>query len=79
MKMNIYKEEKILASIAGENSLINFFKNKNNIIYTIEPNIKTEGRHILKYVFEDNSFIIGIGDIIAEAILNEYRTELVDE
>jgi len=79
MTINIYKENKLLVSIPGENPLTDFFKNKNSITYTIEPNIKTEGRHILKYVFEDNSFNISIGDIMAEAILNEYRMELIDE
>jgi hypothetical protein len=79
MKINIYKDEKIFISVSGQNALTDFFKNKNSITYTIEPNIKTEGRHILKYVVEDNSFIISIGDIMAEAILNEYRMELIDE
>jgi len=78
MKINIYKDEKILISLFGQNA-INFFKNKDNLTYTIEPNTKTEGRHFLKYVFEEHTFNIDINDTIAEAILNEYRFELINE
>jgi len=78
MKINIYKDEKILISVFGQNA-INFFKNKDNLTYTIEPNTKTEDRHFLKYVFEEHTFNVEINDTIAEAILNEYRFEFINE
>jgi hypothetical protein len=78
MKINIYKDEKILISVFGQNA-INFFKNKDNLTYTIEPNTKTEDRHFLKYVFEGHTFNVEINDTIAEAILNEYRFEFINE
>jgi hypothetical protein len=79
MKINIYKDEKIFISVSAQNDMIDFFKNKNSITYTIEPNIETKGRHFLKYVFEENTFNAGINDTMAEAILNEYRFELINE
>jgi hypothetical protein len=79
MTINIYKENSILLSIPGDNSLVTFFKNKNDIKYTIEPNTKTEGRHVLKYAFDKQEYSVSISDIMAESILNEYRTEWVDE
>jgi hypothetical protein len=83
MKINIYKDEKIFISVSGQNAT-NFFKNKDNLTYTIEPNTiepntKTEERHLLKYVFEEHTFNVGINDAMAEAILNEYRFELINE
>ena len=78
MKINIYKDEKIFISVSGQNAT-NFFKNKDNLTYTIEPDTKTEGRHFIKYVFEENTFNVGINDAMAEAILNEYRFELINE
>jgi hypothetical protein len=79
MTINIYKEDSILLSIPGDNSLVTFFKNKNYIKYTIEPNTKTEGRHVLKYTFDKQEYSVSISDIMAESILNEYRTEWVNE
>jgi hypothetical protein len=79
MKINIYKNDEILLSIPGENTLTNFFKNRESVTYTIEPNPKIESRHILRYVFQNKDFAVGIDDIMAESILNEYRTEQVDE
>ena len=79
MKINIYKDEKIIISVSGQYALNNFFKNKDNLTYTIEPNTKTEERHFLKYVFEEDTFYVEINDTMAEAILNEYRFELINE
>jgi hypothetical protein len=79
MTINIYKEDSMLLSIPGDNSLVTFFKNKNDIKYIIEPNTKTEGRHVLKYTFDKQEYSVSISDIMAESILNEYRTEWVNE
>jgi hypothetical protein len=79
MTINIYKNNIILLTISEHNDLVNFFKNKENIKYEITPNLKTDGRHILKYTIEDKKYIIGISDIVAECILNDYRLEWIDE
>jgi len=79
MTINIYKKENLILSLPGENVLVSFFKNRENTTYTIESNIKKEATHILKYFFEGNSYSVIINDIIAESILNEYRTEWVNE
>jgi hypothetical protein len=79
MKVNIYKDNNIFIMIDGENSLINFFKNIDNVKYTIEPNIKIDGRHILKYTLDNVDYGVSIGDVMAESILNEYKVELTDE
>jgi hypothetical protein len=79
MTINIYKENNIFITINGENPLVNFLKNIDSVKYTIEPNKNVDNRHILKYMFDNVEYIIGIGDVVAESILNEYRIELLDE
>jgi hypothetical protein len=79
MKVNIYKENNIFIMINEENSLVNFFKNIDNLKYTIEPNINIDGRHILKYVLDNIEYVVSVGDVVAESILNEYRIEFLDE
>ena len=79
MTINVYKEDNVFIKINGENSLVNFFKNIDSVKYTIEPNTNVDNRHILKYMLDNVEYIIGIGDVVAESILNEYRIELLDE
>jgi hypothetical protein len=79
MKINIYKEDTLYIIVNGENGLSHFFKNIDNLEYTIEPHPENIERHVLKYTLDGENFNIGISEVIAESILNEYRTEFIDE
>jgi hypothetical protein len=80
MKIIIYKDEEPTIRIPESAAvLFTFFKNKDVIKYEITPHELSSNKHILKFTFEDKDFNVGIEDLLAESILNEYRTELVDE
>lgn len=79
MKINIYKDGNLYIIINGENGLSNFFKNVDNVEYTIEPHPENLERHILKYTLGNENFNIGISEVVAESILNKYRLEFINE
>ena len=80
MKIIVYINEEPTISIPeGVGPLFTFFKNKDVIKYEIIPHELYSHKHILKFTFEGEDFNVGIEDPLAECILNEYRTELVDE
>ena len=79
MKINVYKEDSLYIIINGDNGLSHFFKNIDGLDYTLEPNPQNSERHILKYTIEGEEFHVGVSEVIAESILNEYRIEIVDE
>jgi len=81
MNFNIYKDEKIFISFtATKNPLAIFFINKESIAnYEISPDMSAENRHYLTYSFNKKDYSLNINSNMAEAVLNNYRTELVDE
>jgi hypothetical protein len=81
MKINIYKENEIFYWLTGErNPLAAFFINRNSINdFTITPNVVDNNRNFLKYSFDGKNNIVDIDNIIAEAILNNYRVEFLKD
>jgi len=79
MKINIYKGNSLYIIINGENGLSHFFKNIDDLEYTLEPNPENPERHMLKYTLGDEKFNIGISEVVAESILNKYRAEFINE
>jgi hypothetical protein len=81
MKINVYKDESLFISFTGKNNpLAIFFINKESIIdYKINPDLSAEDRHDLRYSFNEKDYLVNINSNMAEAVLNNYRTELVDE
>jgi len=79
MRIVIYKNEEPKFSIPeGAGSLFTFFKNKDVIEYQITPSPLSTTKHLLTFTFEGKDFNVGIEDLLAECILNDYRTEMVD-
>jgi hypothetical protein len=81
MNFNIYKNKKIFISFtATKNPLAIFFINRDSINeYEMSPDLFAQDRHYLKYSFDGKEYSLNINSSMAEAILNEYRVELLDE
>jgi len=81
MKINIYKDESLFIFFTGTNNpLAIFFINRDSINkYDMSPDFSEQDRHFLKYSFNEKDYSLNINSSMAEAILNEYRVELLDE
>jgi hypothetical protein len=81
MKFNIYKDESLFIFFtATNNPLAIFFINRDSIDeYEMSPDLSAEDRHYLRYSFDGKDYSLNINSSMAEAVLNEYRVEMLDE
>jgi len=82
MKISIYKEEELFIQFIGgtTNPMVTFFIHKEFINeYNITPDSAVQDRHYLEYLFGEKSYLVNIDSFIAEAILNGYKIDLLEE
>jgi hypothetical protein len=81
MKINIYKNEELFISVAGTNNpLAKFFMNKDFITdYKFSPDLSQKDRYNFKYIFNEEEHLLNVTFHVGEAVLNNYRMELLDE
>ena len=87
MIVNIYKEEEVFFHILSKGNSYNpsnpfriFFVNKDSINdYTVTPHVIDKDRYFLKYYFDGSEYFVDIDHKAAEAILNNYRVEILED
>lgn len=79
MTMNVYKDENILFS-TKDNVLITFFQNlESNIEYQISPTRSGKRFHIRYKLNGEEQLKLGVPEYMAEAIVNNYRFEIIND
>ena len=77
--MNVYKDENILFS-TKDSVLITFFENLgSNIEYQINPSNSGKNFHIHYKLNGEDQLKLGVPEYIAEAIVNNYRFDIVND
>lgn len=79
MIMNVYKDENILFS-TKDSVLITFFENLgSNIEYQINPSNSGKNFHINYKLNGEDQLKLGVPEYIAEAIVNNYKFDILND
>jgi hypothetical protein len=79
MTMNVYKDENILFT-TKDSVLITFFENlESNIEYQINPSPSGKKFHISYKLNGEDQLKLGVPEYMAEAIVNNYRFEIIND